>query len=363
MLRLDLDKMPALAGKPLYMPMFRLQGIEIEASARLLVKEDRRAQFDRLVVRNEIHAWLRRDGDRFRVDVHADCAWDAKFWGDEAGMLDAHYRSIVQAVTDPGSRVQPDDAVPMSLKLLAQEITARPNTVVDLVQIKDDLFSLAVTSNRRRKREDNPYLILYYNAADDQVGVEVLKKHYIDGLVNAARCLADVDPVLSGKLGAFKQPTFIDKAKAGLSTGGLGDDASFFAMQYLYAGNPVFFGNVAQSMDAIGAAFRAVGGSIHEVTESIANVGQLAGNFFTDVGHAIGGLFSGGSDDAGGLVIAAAIAVLVAISACVVCIGVLVVQKLMSIAEKASTSMTYYLGKKGGIKKFRPPQIYRDDFF
>jgi hypothetical protein len=364
MVRLDLGKAPALIGKPLYMPIFKLQGTEIEAIARLLVKEDRRALFDRLFMLNEVRSWLHRDGDQFRVDVHVECSWDAAYLENETEKIQEHYQTLVQMATEPENHVPQEEAMPVSLKLLAQKITARPNTIVDLVQIKDDLFSLAVTDKVRRMKEQDPYLIFYYSAASGQAGAEFLKKNYYGMFLKATRCLVDVDPALFEKLGKLEQPRFIDNAKANQVADGMADDASFFAMQYLYVGDPVFFNSVVvQSMDAIGIAFRAAGGAIHEVTEGIANVGQMAGNFFTDVGHAIGDLFSGSSGDAGGLVIVVAIAILIGIASIVVCIGVFAVQKLMSMAEKASSSMTYYLGKKGKIKKFRPPRIYRDDFF
>ncbi|MBN2154216.1 MAG: hypothetical protein JW839_22365 [Candidatus Lokiarchaeota archaeon] len=373
--RVSLASIPGMVGKPLFIPIFsRGSGGAIVAEARLMIKKDRRFGLDRLVLRTVVAARLFNDGERFRVDVLVEGTWDESYWGPEdSRRLGDLHDSLVSIAAQPPSLA--NGAVPTSMLILSQALSARRGAVVGLVHVKDDLYCVTASTAWRRAHHKDPEIILYYNAADGKVGTQFLKRSHVNALCKAAKAIESVDLDLAEKIAQLKQERLIEQANQRYA---VQDTATAMAFQTGYIMSevdPMFMYIAIQGLDSFGSSVRAAGGSLRFESVSITGAGRPGGS----IGAEIGDLFSGDSgDDSGALVIIILIAVVVfLVTAGLVIWGV---QKAMTRAERGDASMTYYIGKvppatakrakaagKGNpaaavsIHRYRAPRIYADD--
>jgi hypothetical protein len=358
--RVHLDGAPGMPGKPLFIPIFsRQSGGTIVAESRLMVKQDKRFGLDQLVLRIVVAARLFNDGDGFLVDVLVDGTWDDAYWGagDSQRILALHEELTAIAAGPPSIM---EGAMPTSLLILAQELSARRDAVVSLVHVKDALYCLTASTTWRRARHKDPEIILYYDAAEGgKVGVQFLKRGHVNALSKAARAIENVDLDLAEKIARLKQDRLIEQARQRYAARDTGVAMAFQSSYIMSEVDPMFIYFAVQGLDSFGTSLRAVGGSLRFDGTSISGAGRATGNVFTDAGS-IGEAFKGGSDDDGAIFI---ILLIVAIVAFLVTIGLVVwgIQKAMTRAEHGDTSMTYYISAKAKIHKYRAPRIYVDD--
>ncbi len=359
--RIDLTSVPGMPTKPLFIPIFSRQaGGTIVAESRLMIKQDKRFGLDRRVLLVVVAARLFNDGERFHVDVLVDGTWDTRYWSPEdARRIQALQEELFAIISAPPS--QAEGAMPTSLLILSQELSARRNAVVSLVHVKETLYCVTANTTWRRAHHKDPEIIFYYNAADGKVGAQFLKKSHVNALSKAARVIESVDLDLSEKIAQLNQERLIEQARQRYAAHDTAAAMAFQSSYMMSEFDPMFVYFAVQGLDSFGMSMRAVRGSLRFENVSITGAGRPGGTVFTDAGS-IGEIFSGsGSGDDDGFVII--IIVIVAFVIFLITAGLIVwgIQRAMTRAEQGDTSITYYISKKAIIHKYRAPRIYADD--
>lgn len=360
MVRLELGCLPDVQGKPLFMPIFTKQASgTIVAEARLMFKQDKRLGIDKRVMLVVVAARLFNDGERFRVDVHSEGSWDEAYWGvDDSQRIREMHGKLAAIAASPPSMIE--GAMPTSLLILSQELSARRNAVVTLVHLKDTLYCLTASTTWRRSHDKDPEIILYYDATGGgKVGVQFLKKHHVDVLSKAARVIEHVDLDLAEKIAQLSQDRLITQARQRYAARDMAIMTAFNSSYLMSEIDPMFVYFAVQSLDAFGSSLRAVGGSLRFDGTSITGAGRTTRNLFTDPGSISAAFDNVGGDDNGIGIILLIIGIIVFI----VTIGLVVwgILKVMTRAENGDASMTYYISWKGKIHKYRTPRIYSND--
>ncbi|MEX2684149.1 MAG: hypothetical protein Q6373_021445 [Candidatus Sigynarchaeota archaeon] len=376
--RVHLDSIPGMPWRPLFIPIFSRQknGGTIVAEARLMIKQDMRFGFDRLVLQSVVAARLFNDGERFRVNVLVEGKWDPSYWGpDDSRRMQELHDSLTAIAIEPPT-LEEGGAMPTSMLILSQALSRRRNVVVSLVHLKDSLYCVSANTAWRRSRGKDPEIILYYDAAEGKVGTQFLKRSHVDALCKAAKDIQNVDLDLAEKIEKLKEERVIEQTNKVYAARDTAAAMAFQSGYIMSEVDPMFMYAAVQGLDSFGSSIRAAGGSLRFDNVTITGSGRAGGG----IGADLGGLFSGGSgsDDDAILIIIIIVAVVVfLVTAGLVIWGI---QKAMTRAEKGDVSMTYYIGKKvpaaklgkkkgtskaskeeSTIRRYRTPKIYADD--
>jgi len=377
--RINLDSIPGMPWRPLFIPIFSRQrsGGMIVAESRLMIKQDMRFGIDRLVLQSVVAARLFNDGERFHVDVLVEGKWDEAYWGpNDSIRIQGMHDSLTAIAVEPPTLAE-GGAMPTSMLILSQALSARRNAVVSLVHLKDSLYCVTANTLWRRRQNKDPEIILYYDAADGKVGTQFLKRPHVDALCKAAKAIENVDLDLAEKIAKLKEERFIEQTNKVYAAQDTATSLAFQSGYIMSEVDPMFMYAAVQGLDSFGASIRSVGGSLRFDNVTITGSGRAGGSIGADIGNLFSGGGGGSDDDAIFFII-----IIVAVVVFLVTAGLVIwgIQKAMTRAEKGDASITYYVGKKLpaakhgkkkgtrkagmyeiAIQRYRAPKICRDD--